>query len=131
MQCTFLSDEWLAAVQELAAEADAGSVMPSGVQINMVVTGGPRGDMELHVADGSFGAGLVEGFPTKVTLPYVVAKKMFVHGDQAAGMQAFMSGQIKVDGDMSRLMAMQSQGAAGAGGSAIQEKLRAITTTDD
>jgi hypothetical protein len=131
MEYAFLSDEWLAAVQALAADSDASALMPSSVHINMVVTGGPSGDRELHVADGSLGAGLVEGFPTKLTLPYVVAKKMFVHGDQAAGMQAFMSGQIRVEGDMSKLMAMQNQGAGGPTGSPIQDKLRAITAADD
>jgi hypothetical protein len=130
MQYTFLSDEWLTAAQELAAGADGG-VMPGGMQINMVVSGGPDGDRELHVADGALGAGLVEGYPTKVTLPYIVAKKMFVDGDQAAAMQAFMSGQIRVEGDMSKLMAMQSQGAGGAAGPAVHEKLRAITTAGE
>lgn len=127
----FLSDAWLDEVKALADEAGSG-VMPNGVQINMVVTGGPAGDRELHVADGSFGAGLVDGCPTKLTLPYAVARNMFIKGDQAAAMQAFMSGQIKVEGDMSKLMAMQSQGAGGgAGGSAIQDKLREITAEDE
>jgi hypothetical protein len=70
----FLSDEWLAAVGELFAEADTGGVMPRDVQINMVVTGDPGADRELHVADGSLCAGLAEGYPTKVTMPYAVAK---------------------------------------------------------
>lgn len=130
MPYTFLSDEWLATLREIAAEAEPGGAMPSGVEINMVVTGGPDGDKELHVADGLLSAGLVDSYPTKVTLPYPVAKKMFVDGDQAAGMQAFMSGQIKVEGDMSKLMAMQTQGSGGAGAAAMQERLRAVTASD-
>ena len=39
---------------------------------------------------------------------------MFVKGDQSAAMQAFMGGKIKVEGDMTKLMAMQSGGAGGA-----------------
>jgi hypothetical protein len=130
MPHTFLSDEWLATLRQIAAEAEPGGVMPSDIEINMVVIGGPDGDRELHVADGSLSAGLVDRYPTKVTLPYTVAKKMFVNSDQAAGMQAFMSGQIKVEGDMSRLMAMQAQNGGGTGGSAMQERLRAITASD-
>ena len=34
---------------------------------------------------------------------------MFIEGNQQAAMQAFMSGQIKVEGDMTKLMAMQGQ----------------------
>ena len=44
-----------------------------------------------------------------MTVPYEVAKKVFIEQDQQAGMQAFMQGQIKVEGDMSKLMAMQTQ----------------------
>jgi hypothetical protein len=129
----FLSDEWLTEVKKLAAEGGSG-MMPGGVQLNMLVTGSPEGDKELHISDGSFGGGLVDGCPTKVTIPYAVARNMFISGDQAAAMQAFMSGQIKVDGDMSKLMAMQSQGAANPAGSAaqarMQQRLREITADD-
>lgn len=130
MAYRFLSDEWLAEVKKLADENGGASLMPSGVQINMVVTGGPDGDRELHVADGSFGSGLVEA-PTKLTLPYDVAKNLFVKGDQSAAMQAFMSGQIKVEGDMSKLMAMQGQGGGNTPeGAAMQAKILAITADD-
>jgi putative sterol carrier protein len=100
------------------------------VSLNLVVTGGPQGDRELHVANGTFAAGLEDGAPTKLTVPYDVARNMFVKGDQAAAMQAFMSGQIKVEGDMTKLMAMQSSGGGGADAAAIQEKLREITADD-
>jgi hypothetical protein len=127
---TFLSDEWLEAVQKLAAEAGGGG-FPDSVQLNMVVTGGPQGDRELHVANGTFASGLLEGAPTKLTVPYTVAKDMFVKGDQAAAMQAFMSGQIKVEGDMTKLMAMQGQApSGGADQAAIQAKLRELTADD-
>ena len=130
MPYTFLSDAWLDEVSKLAAEAGAGAAMPDAVTLNLVVTGGPEGDRELHVAGGTFGAGLKDDAPTKLTVPYDVARNMFVNGDQAAAMQAFMGGKIKVEGDMSKLMAMQSGGAGGADSAAIQEKLRAITADD-
>ncbi len=124
MAYTFLSDEWLTEVQKLATESGTG-MMPDSVTLNMVVTGGPDGDRELHVANGSFGVGLVEA-PTKLSLPFDVAKKMFLDGDQSAGMQAFMSGQIKVEGDMTKLMAMQ--GAAPApGADELAAKIKALT----
>jgi hypothetical protein len=130
MPYPFLSDPWLGEVSKLAAEAGRG-VMPDSVTLNLVVTGGPQGDRELHVANGSFGAGLQDGAPTKLTLPYDVARSMFVLGDQAAAMQAFMGGKIKVEGDMSKLMAMQAGGGAGgADAAALQQKLREITADD-
>jgi len=121
---TFLSDGWLEEVAKLAADA-GGGMMPESVSLNLVVTGGPEGDRELHIADGAFASGLIADAPTKLTLPYEVAKSMFIKGDQSAAMQAFMSGQIKVEGDMTKLMAMQSQG--GPTDAAFQQKLRDIT----
>jgi hypothetical protein len=129
MPYTFLSDEWLTQVKALADELgpDA-NTMPPGTSINVVVTGGPEGDRELHMSDGTFGAGLLDGAPTKLSVPYAVAKQMFVEGNQQAAMQAFMSGQIKVEGDMTRLMAMQAQGHGDPAKAAeLQEKLREIT----
>jgi putative sterol carrier protein len=35
-------------------------------------------------------------------------EKIFIEQDQSAGMQAFMSGKLKVEGDMSKMMALQS-----------------------
>jgi putative sterol carrier protein len=47
-----------------------------------------------------------------VTLDYETAKAILVDQNPQAGMQAFMAGKVKVQGDMTKLMAMQ-QGAAG------------------
>src|SRR6059058_4991804 len=128
MPYTFLSDEWLAEVKKLAEESGQSSGMPDSIVLNMVVTGGPQGDRELHVEGGQFSAGLIDSAPTKLTVPYDVAKKMFVDGDQSSAMQAFMSGQIKVEGDMSKLMAMQGQNQGG--NAELQKKLQEITAAD-
>ena len=128
MPFTFLSDEWLAEAKSLLESSGSSGMMPAAVSLNLVVTGGPQGDRELHAADGAFGAGLLADAPTKLTLPYAVARKMFIEGDQQAAMQAFMSGQIKVEGDMTKLMALQGAGGgASAEQKALQEKLKALT----
>ena len=128
MPYTFLSDQWLEEVQKLAAEAPSG-MMPDSVELNMVVTGGPEGDKELHVANGAFATGLLDSAPTKLTVPYQVAKDMFVKGDQSAAMQAFMSGQIKVEGDMTKLMAMQGGAPADpSAAEALQKRIKEITS---
>jgi hypothetical protein len=132
MPHTFLSDEWLAEVKKLADEAGgAGGAMPAGVQLNMVVTGGPQGDRELHVDNGVFASGLLAEAPTKLTVPYTVARQMFIEGNQQAAMQAFMSGQIKVEGDMTKLMAMQGAGGGDPAAAAeMQKKMQEITAPD-
>jgi putative sterol carrier protein len=42
-----------------------------------------------------------------VTTDYDTARQLFVEQDPAASMQAFMSGKIKVEGDITKVMAMQ------------------------
>src|SRR3954454_15851506 len=127
MPFTFLSDEWLTEVKKLAEETGQ-SGMPDSITLNMVVTGGPQGDRQLHVTGGKVEGGLLDSAPTKLTVPYDVARKMFVEGDQSSAMQAFMSGQIKVEGDMSKLMAMQGQNSGGD--AELQKKLQEITAPD-
>ena len=74
--------------------------------INFRVKGSPQGDVEARMAAGRFLSGFGSNAPTTINLPFDVARKMIVENDQDAAMQAFMSGQIQVEGDMTRLMAM-------------------------
>ena len=124
----FLSDDWMAEVRKMYDEAKMPA--PTGpmadLKINIVVTGGPSGDKEIHMAAGEFEEGLAADAPTKLTVPYDVAKAVFVEGNQQAAMQAFMQGQVKVEGDMSKLMAMQTA-APSPEQTALQEKIKAIT----
>lgn len=126
----FLSDAWFDEVEKLRTAAGEIPVPPAvqGIKINMVVTGHPDGDDKLvHVDSGEFKRGNLPDAPTKMTVPYEVAKKTFVDNDQQAGMQAFMSGQIKVEGDMSAIMRVQAAGPPSEPAKALQEKVRAIT----
>jgi hypothetical protein len=127
---TFLSEPWFAEVDKLRAElGDTDAGLGNDLQLNIVVTGGPDGDKELHLNAGAFERGLVDGAPTKVIVPFDVAKAMFVDGNQAIAMQAFMGGQIKVEGDMSKLMAMQGGGGAAPSEQAqqLQARIKEIT----
>jgi hypothetical protein len=127
MSYTFLSDDWLAEAAKIRDELGAGNESASDIKLNVVVTGGPEGDREVHLANGSFGVGLLADAPTKMTVPFDVAKSVFIDGNQQAAMQAFMAGQIKVEGDMTKLMAMQS-GSPSAGQQQMAERLKQITT---
>lgn len=128
MPHTFLSDEWFEAVEKLRDQAPEPSAAMKDLTLNIVVVGGPVGDREVHMSGGQFDRGLVDDAPTKLTVPYDVAKSIFIDGNQQAGMQAFMSGQIRVEGDMTKLMAMQaSAGAPTPEQQAFQEKLQELT----
>jgi len=106
----FLSDEWFQKVTELtqaAGDLDTPAAI-ANLKLNVTVTGTDDGDVQFAMAGGLPQKGHVEGAQTTLTVPYDVAHKVFVKQDQSAGMQAFMSGQIKVEGDMGALMSLQS-----------------------
>jgi hypothetical protein len=124
----FLSDSWFEEVERLRAEVNP--EVPAAVKdivINMVVKDGPDGDIEARMDSGRFVKGLTDDAPTKLTVPYDVARKMFIEQDQNASMQAFMNGQIQVEGDMAKLMSMQAGGPPSEDAKKVQDAVIAMT----
>jgi hypothetical protein len=112
MSYPFLSDAWFDAVESLRDEAPAAPEEVADVAVNMVVTGGPDGDRALHFAEGRFDRGLVDGAPTTVTVPHRVARSMLVDLDPEVAITAFITGEIQVVGDLTRLMELQQSAGA-------------------
>lgn len=110
----FLSDEWLEAAKKIREDLSAGETgTPHKVKMNQVITEVPFGDgtIDAHM-DSSSGEmemdlGHLDDPELTVTLDYATAKAILVDGNPQAGMQAFMAGKIKVEGDMTKLMVMQ------------------------
>jgi putative sterol carrier protein len=109
----FLTDEWLTEAKRLTDEAaDPASPPAHSIRMNQVITGAPfkDGDILVHM-DTSGGKvildlGHLEEPDLTVTIDFDTAKAIFVEQNQQAGMQAFMAGKIKVQGDMTKMMAM-------------------------
>jgi putative sterol carrier protein len=82
--------------------------------------------MHMGAKDGKaeMGIGLVDDADVTLTTDYSTAKDVFVSGNQQAGMQAFMAGKVKVQGDMTKLM-MSGQG--GGGNEALNNAIQGIT----
>ena len=133
----FLSDEWMAAAHEIrekyAAEA---SKVTTSIRMNQVITEAPDG----VAADGTIKTyldtssghlvmelGELDDADATVTTDYDTAKAMFVDQDQAIAMQAFMAGKIKVQGDMMKMMAMQTAIPSNEFTDTIAEEIKAIT----
>jgi hypothetical protein len=109
-----------------------GAAGPS-IKMNQVITDVPfgEGSIDAHM-DSSSGEmemdlGHIDDAEVKITVPYSVAKAIFVENNPQAGMQAFMAGQIKVEGDMTKLMAMQGGGAPDPSAAEIAKKIQEIT----
>ncbi len=123
----FLSDDWITAVEALRDEAPEPAAVVKGVVINIVVTGTPSGEREMHLAEGRLEQGLADGAPTTMTMPSGIAEKLFIAQDQQAVTQAFMGGQIKVTGDMLVLMKLQTAPPPTSEQEAFQAKIRELT----
>lgn len=118
MSHPFLSAAWMdearAIREKYAAEA---AKVTASIRMNQVITDVPesvgsgdtiRAFMDTSSGDVVMELGELEAPDLTLTIDYDTARKIFVEQDQAAGMQAFMSGKIKVQGDMMKMMAMQT-----------------------
>ena len=110
MALPFLSDAWFTKVDELiAAAGDLKIPEPMRTAaINITVTRDTGGTTDLHLVDGLFKRGHNAAFTTKLTVGEPIARKIFVEGDAAVGVQAFLEGKIVVDGDLAMVVGMQT-----------------------
>lgn len=130
----FLSDEWIEAARDIRhRHAHRAPSIEVTVRINVVTTKVPFGDGTVAAyIDTSTGVldmelGRIESADLTVTTDYDTARQLFVDQDPAASMQAFMSGRIKVEGDITRLMAMQMAVPQGDAAADVAAEIRAIT----
>lgn len=114
----FLTPEWVAAATAIRDEyRDRVTPPPTPIRANLVVTDAPFADGPLRAfLDSSDGElivemGVLDGADLTITVDYATARRVFVDGDQAAAMEAFLGGRIVLDGDITRLLALQAQGA--------------------
>ncbi len=115
----FLSDDWVAEARAIRVELRTEAAPPlHPIKMNQIVTDVPfgPGTIESHL-DTSSGEmelefGHLPDADVTVTLDYATAKAILVEGNPAIGMQALMAGKIKVEGDWSKLMALQAVAAA-------------------
>lgn len=129
----FLSDEWIAAAREIREEYRGKTTLtPPVVKMNQIITAVPFavGVINAHI-DSTSGEmemelGHLPDAEVKVTVDYDTAKAIFVDQDPQVAMQAFMGGRIKVEGDMTKLLAMQAGGVDPMAGE-IAARIKAIT----
>ena len=129
----FLSEEWVAEAKKIREEFEGQAPAPAhAVRMNQIITEVPFGDGEINAHMDTSGGSLemdlnhLENPDLTVTLDYATAKAILVDGNPQAGMQAFMAGKIKVQGDITKLMAMQ-QGAPDESATAVAERIKEIT----
>ena len=112
----FLTDGWWEEFRQIREEYKDRVKPPAvSMKMNQVVTDVPFGDGEFmgHIdtseGDTAMGVGHLDEADLTVTTDYDTAKALIVDENQQAAMQAFMAGKVKVQGDMTKMMAMQAQ----------------------
>ena len=123
MGVKFLSAEWAQAVQDAlnANEAFRGSVGSISAKVQQVVTG-PAGEARywFKVDGGQAGLGIgdsPESVDATITQDYDTA--VALSKNELTGMAAYMSGKLRVAGDLMKLM--QLQGPLGQMPAALQD----------
>jgi putative sterol carrier protein len=132
-QYPFLSDEWMAEARKIREEFKGKTPpIPHQIRMNLNITDipGREGTLEAHM-DSTSGelvmeVGHIDTPEVTVTLDEATAKAIFIEGNPQAGMQAFMAGKVKIQGDMTKLMVMQ-QGAPDPAAAEVQARIKAIT----
>jgi putative sterol carrier protein len=130
----FLSPEWIEAARAIRDEYQ-GRIGPTplAVTVNLVLGDAPGGGtIEAHLDTSSGQPSLDLGLAPKpdvtLTMEYATARAAFAEQDGNAVMQAFMSGKIRVEGDMAKLMMMQAQQAqAGPLAAEVMARVKDIT----
>ncbi|MFM8531787.1 MAG: SCP2 sterol-binding domain-containing protein [Ilumatobacteraceae bacterium] len=111
-QHVFLSDGWIEAAKAAYERHDVS--VPYKMKMNQVITGCPFEPNEVRTfidtSDGTMrtGKGELDGADVTLHTDWETSRKIIVEQDQTAAMQAFMSGKIKVVGDMTKIMAMNA-----------------------
>ena len=134
MSHQFLSESWIEAARDIRHRYSGDvPVIDVVVRINVITTKVPFGEGSISAyIDTSNGSlemelGSIEESDLTVTTDYETARKLFVEQDPTASMQAFMAGRIKVEGDITRLMVMQTSLPQTDTTAAVAAEIKAIT----
>jgi hypothetical protein len=133
MTYDFLSPEWIEQARVIREEFDTGQAPALLLTMNLTVTDVPFGDSPLQAhLDTSVGVLAIDyghhPHPdVSITVDWATAKALLIDGNPQAAMSAFMAGKVRIEGDMAKLVSMQSATPDAASVSVI-DRLRAITT---
>jgi SCP-2 sterol transfer family protein len=124
----FLSDSWFDEAAKLIDHHSAGGPPAPNLVMNLEVTSGDdKTEFHMGSRDGVtlFGKGHTDGADLTLSTDIETAREVFVANNPAAGMQAFMAGKVRIQGDMTKLMMAQAGGQGG--NTALTDALQSIT----
>lgn len=104
----FLTDEWFTAVSKLNEQAGELPLAPTlqSLIINSKVTS--DNEISLHFKDGKLWQGSHPNAQSTVITDSETLASLIHTKDSTVAIEAFMTGKIRVEGDMSALLSLQS-----------------------
>ena len=134
MTHAFLSNEWIDAAREIREKySDQVPEIPTVFKINLAILEVPFDEDTVNAFFDTSSGGLqlelgeLDDADATITTDYETAQSLFVEQDQTIAMQAFMAGKIKVQGDMMKMMAMQTAIPSNEFTDTIAEEIKSIT----
>lgn len=123
----FLTDEWFDQVESLGQEAGDLNLPPAleDMTINLKVTDGAE-EKQANLTKGLLTRGLNNNASTTLLLDKQTLLELVNNFDMNSAMGAFMSGKIRVEGDMSQLMTLQTAKPS-AEQKALFKKIQSVT----
>lgn len=105
----FLTDTWFEQVEQMGNEAGELNLPPAlaNMVINLKVVDNEE-EIEANYANGLLHKGLSSDATTTLLLDRATLQSIITDFDMNEIMGAFMGGKIRVEGDMSQLMALQT-----------------------
>lgn len=104
----FLSQAWFDEVATLNANAGELNLPPNlaSLVLNANITG--DNPVALHLKDGKIGQNHVDNAVSTVSIDSDTLAQLIAGKDTSVALEAFMTGKIRIDGDMSAVLALQS-----------------------
>ena len=134
MTHAFLSNEWIDAAREIREKySDQVPEIPTAIKINLAILEVPFDENTVNAFFDTSSGGLqlelgeLDDADATITTDYETAQSLFVEQDQTIAMQAFMAGKIKVQGDMMKMMAMQTAIPSNEFTDTIAAEIKSIT----
>ena len=133
----FLSPEWITAAREVREQHGGADEPPVvSLRMNLVVEDVPFGDgvvtAHLDTTSGTLDLelGHLPDPDVRVRLDYETARAVLVDADAEVAMAAFMAGKVRVEGDMTKLLAYEARPVT-PGELSLAARLRDITAGND
>ena len=124
----FLTDEWFEQVEKMGNEAGELNLPPvlANMVVNLKVAEADK-TIEANFANGLLHRGLNDNATTTLLLDRDILQSIITDFDTNEIMGAFMGGKIRVEGDMSQLMAVQTARPS-AEQKDLYSRIKSITT---